>query len=49
MVSKLNKDGLMIKELILKDFRQCEISRLLGLKKEKVSYWVRHGLKNSQH
>ena len=48
MVKKINKDALMIKELISKGLRQCEISRLLGIKKEKVSYWVRHELKEIQ-
>ena len=45
MVKKLNKDTLMIKELISKGMRQCHISRLLGIKKEKDSYWSRHEIK----
>ena len=48
MVKKLNKDALMIKELISKGMRQCHISRLLGIKKEKVSYWSRHEIKERQ-
>ena len=48
MVKKLNKDALMIKALLNKVFRQCEISRLLGLKKEKVSYWAKTEIKFSQ-
>ena len=48
MVKKINKDALMIKELINKGMRQCEISRLLGIKKEKVSYWSRHEIKERQ-
>ena len=49
MVKKINKDALMIKELIRKGLRQCEISRLLGIKKEKVSYWSRHEIKENQY
>ena len=45
MVKKINKDALMIKELISKGMRQCEISRLLDIKKEKASYWSRHEIK----
>ena len=48
MVKKINKDALMIKELLNKGFRQCEISRLLGLKKEKVYYWAKTEIKFSQ-
>ena len=48
MVKKLNPDALMIKKLIKKGYKQCDISRILGIKKEKVSYWARHDLKNSQ-
>ena len=48
MLKKLNSDGLMIKELIKKGYKQCEISRILDIKKEKVSYWARHDLRTSQ-
>jgi len=48
MVKKINKAVLMIKELIRKGLRQCQISRLLGIKKEKVSYWSRHEIKELQ-
>ena len=48
MVKKLNPDALMIKKLIKKGYKQCDISRILGIKKEKVSYWARHDLKDSQ-
>ena len=48
MVKKINKDALMIKELISKGKRKYEISRLLGIKKEKVSYWSRHEIKERQ-
>ena len=36
MVKKINKDAVIIKELLSKGLRQCEIARLLKLKKEKV-------------
>ena len=48
MVKKINKDAVIIKELLRKGLRQCEIARLLKLKKEKVSYWVRIEIKDSQ-
>ena len=38
----------MIKELIKKGYKQCEISSILDIKKEKVSYWARHDLRTSQ-
>ena len=38
----------MIKELLKKGYKQCQISLLLGIKKEKVSYWARHELRTSQ-
>ena len=49
MVKKLNKDAVMIKTLLAKGLRQGEIVGLLGFKKEKVSYWSRTELKESQH
>ena len=48
MVKKINKDAVTIKELLGKGLRQCEIARLLKLKKEKVSYWARTEIKDSQ-
>ena len=48
MVKKINKDSLMIKELLNKGLRQCQIARLLGIKKEKVSYWSRTEIKDHQ-
>ena len=48
MVKKTNKDALMIKELLRKGLRQCQISSLLGIKKEKVSYWSRTEIKDHQ-
>ena len=49
MVKKLNKDAVMIKTLLTEGLRQGEIVGLLGFKKEKVSYWSRIELKESQH
>ena len=37
MVKKLKPDVLMIKELLSKGYRQCEISRLLKIKKKKLA------------
>ena len=34
--------------MLKKGYRQCEISRLLKIKKEKVSYWARPELRTSQ-
>ena len=48
MVKKLNADALMIKELLKKGYKQCDIARLLDIKKEKVSYCSRHEIKTSQ-
>ena len=44
MVKEINKDAIMIKELLKKGLRQLGIARLLNLKKEKVSYWVEQKL-----
>ena len=49
MVKKINRDALMIKKLIRKGLRQFQISRLLGIKKEKVIYWSRHEIKEHQY
>ena len=38
----------MIKELLSKGYRKCEISRLLLINKEKVNFWSRHELRISQ-
>ena len=38
----------MIKALLNKGYRICEISRLLGLKKEKAYYWSKTEIKLSQ-
>ena len=41
-------NALMIKELLKKGNKQCQISHLLGIKKEKVSYQARYNLRTSQ-
>ena len=38
----------MIKGLLKRGYRQCEISRMLSINKEKVRYWARTELKESQ-
>ena len=38
----------MIKELLSKGYRKCEISRLLLINKEKFNFWSRHELRISQ-
>ena len=48
MAKKLNTDALMIKELLKKGYKQSDIAHLLDIKKEKVSYWARYEIKNSQ-
>ena len=48
MVKRLNPDALIIKEMLKKGYRQCEIARILKIKKEKVSYWARHELRTTQ-
>ena len=48
MVKKLKSDALMIKELLKKGHKQCQISRLLGIKKEKVGYWAGFNLGTQQ-
>ena len=41
-MKKLNADAIMIKQLLKKGYKQCDIARLLDIKKEKVSYWARY-------
>ena len=36
MMKKINNDALIIKRLLRRGLRQCEIARFLGIKKEKV-------------
>ncbi len=47
-MKKINKDALMIKELIRKGLRQWQIFMLLGIKKEKVINWSRYEIKERQ-
>ena len=39
MVKKINNNAWTIKKLLIRGLRQCEIARLLGIKKEKVWNW----------
>jgi len=48
MVKKINNDAWMIKKLLRRGLRQCEIARLLDIKKEKVWYWSKTEIKESQ-
>ena len=48
MVKKLNRDAFLIKLLLEKGIKQCDIVKLLHLKKQKVSYWANTELKNTQ-
>ena len=45
---RLNPDSLIIKKILKKGYRQCEMARILKIKKEKVSYWSRHELRTTQ-
>ena len=45
MVKKINEDAMKIKKLLEKGLSQKQISKLLGLKKQKVSYWANHDMK----
>jgi len=47
MVKKINKDAIMIKGLLKRGYKQCEISMMLDIKKEKVSYWARTDIKTT--
>ena len=48
MVKKINRDAIAIKELLQKGMRQCEICRILKLKRAKVNYWAKTEIKESQ-
>ena len=48
MVKKVNRDAIAIKKLLEKGMRQCEICRVLHLKRAKVNYWAKTELKESQ-
>lgn len=45
MVKKINSDAIAIKTLLDKGYTQARICRLLGLKKQKVSYWANTPIK----
>ena len=45
MVKKINHDAITIKKLLSKGYTQARICRLLGLKKQKVSYWAKTPIK----
>ena len=45
MVKKINRDAIAIKTLLDKGYTQARICRLLGLKKQKVSYWANTPIK----
>ena len=48
-MKKLNKDDLTIKELLKQGMRQCEIAKLLKLKRAKVNYWSKVEIKGRQY
>jgi len=39
MCKKINQDVITIKRLIAKGIKQAKITKLLGLTRQKVSYW----------
>ena len=48
MDKKINKDAVAIKKLLKRGLTQKKIAQLLGLKKQKVSYWSKHDIKTIQ-
>ena len=48
MVKKINKDAVIIKELLKLGKKQSEIVELCGYKKQKVSYWATHEIKETK-
>ena len=48
MAKKIKKDTITIKGLLKRRYKQCQISRMLNIKKEKVSYWARAELRTTQ-
>ena len=48
MVKKINKDAITIKELLKKGMKQCQIAKLLNLKRAKVNYWSKVEIKDRQ-
>ena len=49
MVKHVNKDAITIKELLKKGMRQCQIAKLLNLKRAKVNYWSKVEIKEVHH
>ena len=49
MVKNMNKDAIIIKELLDKGIRQCQIAKLLKLKRAKVNYWSKVEIKEKQY
>ena len=47
MVKKMNKDSILIKELMNKGWPQKKIANVLNLSKQKVNYWSKHQIKTS--
>ena len=48
MVKKINEDAVTIKRLLKQGLSQKKISMLLGIKKQKVSYWANHEIETIQ-
>ena len=48
MVKKINEDAVAIKRLLKQGLSQKKISMLLGIKKQKVSYWANHEIETIQ-
>ena len=48
MVKKINEDAVTIKRLLQQGLSQKKISQLLGIKKQKVSYWANHEIETIQ-
>ena len=48
MAKKINEDAVTIKRLLKKGLSQKKICQLLGIKKQKVSYWANHEIKATQ-
>ena len=47
-MAKSNEDAVAIKKLLKRGLTQKKIAQLLGLKKQKVSYWSKHDIKTIQ-
>ena len=46
MGKKINEDALAIRRLKSRGVKQAEIARLLGVTRQKVSYWVNKDVTN---